>query len=122
MQKSSWTARLSPHLIAWVLVLGLPAIGIYWFLGGFSGTSVHFQSSDGHWQDSEVLFKGRQFRHVLPLFENYRSVCAPRATLQRTTGIPPWYKIEHWFNDYSDPKWAIPYAERVPYSKAACRR
>lgn len=83
-------------------------------LGAFSGTNVHFQSSDGEWVDNEVLFKNREFSGILFRFELYKAKCSPNAILQRTTERPHWYEYENWFNDYSEPKWRVPYAKTLP--------
>jgi hypothetical protein len=108
------------HLLAALIVIGVPYLALSWLLGGFSGTSVSFQSSDGHWADSEVLFKGRDYSAVRSYFEEYRAECAPEVVLQRTTPHPPWYSIEHWFNNYAEAKWSVPYSPRIPYSRPNC--
>jgi hypothetical protein len=102
--------RLAVHTLIVLLLFG----AALWSVGFIGPTSVAFQSSDGEWEDSEVLFKGRKFEDVSPLFAEYRFRCNPAVTLQRTTPRPPWYTLEHWFNDYSEPKWLVPYAEKLP--------
>ena len=103
--------------IASVLIL----IGLFvfvWALGAFEGTNVAFQSSDGEWADSEVLYKGRDFEGILFRFELYRTKCSPQAKLQRTTPKPNWYEYNSWFNDYSSPKWYVPYRSALPNAKS----
>ncbi len=95
-------------------IIGLLVLVAAWMLGGFSGTDVRFQSSDGEWADSEILFKGRSFEMVLVRFELYRARCAPTAVLERATPEPSWWSFEHWFNNYGQPKWRVPYASPLP--------
>ena len=85
-----------------------------WSFGLLGPTSVSFQSSDGEWADGEVLMKGRDFEAVVVRFQLYRSKCNASALLQRTTRKPHWFTVEHWFNDYSEPKWLVPYADALP--------
>ena len=86
--------------------------GLVWSSWFIKGTDVAFQSSDGKWSDREVQFKGRDFKTVVTYFEGYRIKCkAPYVTMQRTTLRP---EKAHWFDNYSDAKWAVPYQE--PYS------
>jgi hypothetical protein len=94
-------------------VLLLCGMGL-WSIGFLGPTWVKFQSSDGEWADSEILTKGRRFEDIATLFELYRSKCNSAASLQRTTRRPSWFTFEHWFNDYSEPKWLVPYAEGLP--------
>ena len=94
-------------------VLLLCGIGL-WSIGLLGPTWVKFQSSDGEWAESEVLMKGRRFEDVAMLFELYRSRCNSAASLQRTTGQPAWFTFQHWFNNYSEPKWLVSYAEGLP--------
>jgi len=98
--------------VAFVLAL---AVGyLAWFVGAFSGTNVSFQSSDGEWADTEILFKGRDFGSIRRSFETYRVNCSPNSVLQRTTLKPEWHTLDHWFNDYSSPKWRVPYFPALP--------
>ena len=91
-------------------VLVLIAVFLFvWVLGAFNGTNVAFQSSDGKWADSEVLFKDRDFEVILVSFELYRAKCSSQAQLQRTTPKPNWYEYNNWFNNYASPKWHVPY-------------
>lgn len=86
-------------------------------MGAFDGTNVAFQSSDGEWADSEILFKGRDFEGILFRFELYKAKCSPYAKLQRTTQKPNWFEYDNLFNDYSSPKWNVPYAPALPNAK-----
>jgi len=83
-------------------------------LGWFSGTgNVRFQSSNGEWTHREFRQKGEDFLWIATLFEAYRVKCWPSAVLQRTTVRPTWHDWDHWFNDYSEPKWKVPYAAPI---------
>jgi len=78
------------------------------------GTDVAFRSSDGHWGDTEVQVKGRDFENVIvPLFIRYRICAGPEVRLERVTRKPPIYSIDALFNNYDDPKWAVPEAART---------
>ena len=101
-------------LLSIALVMAIPFVYLAWMVGTFKGTNVSFQSSDGEWADSEVLFKGREFQGIREGFETYRANCARDARLQRTTPKPKWNAFDHWFNDYSAPKWQVPYAPALP--------
>lgn len=77
------------------------------------GTEVSFQSSDGNWGDSEVLFKGRNFEMIVSLFELYKIRCkVTNATLQRVTDKPSIFTPSRWFDDYEQKKWQVPLAKR----------
>jgi hypothetical protein len=95
-------------------IVGVLLLGsiVLWSLGLLGPTWVTFQSSDGEWADSEILMKGRDFETLVTRFELYRAKCNPAAALQRTTERPSWWMPEHWFNDYSEPKWLLPYSSR----------
>jgi hypothetical protein len=76
------------------------------------GTNVAYQSSDSKWANREVLMKGHEFEQIVFLFEVYKIECeAPNATLQRITPNPPWYSLRHYYNNYQDPKWLVPYID-----------
>lgn len=114
--------NLFKRFIAFVLKISavlifLGVIVFVWALGAFDGTNVAFQSSDGEWADSEVLFKGRDFKGILFRFELYRASCSPNAQIQRITPKPNWYEYNNWFNDYSSPKWHVPYHSALPNAK-----
>ena len=93
-----------------VLVVGYRA----WVIGTFRETDVSYQSSDGEWADTERTSKGRHFDDIRWLFEKYRKNCSPSSVLQRTTKQPEWHTLAYWFNDYSLPKWQVPYAPPLP--------
>jgi len=98
-----------------IACMSVLAVGyLAWLVGAFSGTNIAFQSSDGEWADSEVVFKGRDYEYIRESFEIYRANCSPTSVLQRTTLKPKWYALDHWFNDYSSPKWQVPYAPALP--------
>jgi len=83
------------------------------------GTNVAFQSSDGEWARREVLMKGLVFEHIVVTFEAYKIKCnAQNATLQRITPKPSWYSARHYYNNYQDPKWLVPYAEAYEHTKS----
>jgi hypothetical protein len=83
------------------------------------GTNVAFQSSDGEWAQDEVLIKGRKFENILVDFEAYKIKCnAQNAVLQRITKKPSWYSPSHYYNNYQDPKWLVPYAEAYEHTKS----
>ena len=91
-----------------ILITGLVILGVLWFFGSFLGTDVTFRSSDAQWVDRTIESKGRGFFGVVYQFEAYRIKCGvPSVQLQRVTEKPSWYLREHWFNDYSDPKWQV---------------
>lgn len=98
-------------LIVAILIIAVVALLMF---GAFKGTYVYFQSSDGEWADSEVPIKDRGFYEILVGFELYRIKCAPTVELQRTTSRPEWYEYDNLFNDYSEPKWKVPYAKPLP--------
>lgn len=76
------------------------------------GTNVAFQSSDGEWALREVLIKGLAFEHILVSFDAYKIQCnAQNAKFQRITKKPSWSSPTHYFNNYQEPKWFVPYAE-----------
>jgi hypothetical protein len=76
------------------------------------GTNVAFQSSDGKWASREVLMKGHTFEHIVFLFELYRIECnAQDSMLQRITPKPPCYSPRHYYNNYQEPKWLVPYVK-----------
>ena len=83
------------------------------------GTNVAFQSSDGQWSSREVLMKGHMFEHIVIGFEAYKIECgAQNATLQRITKKPTWYSPRHYYNNYQDPKWLVPYAAAYKHTKS----
>ena len=83
------------------------------------GTNVAFESSDGEWASREVLMKGLLFENIVVSFEAYKIECAiQNATLQRITPKPPWYSPRHYYNNYQDPKWLVPYAEAHEHIKS----
>lgn len=99
------------------IIVAAPPLLFFWFIGSFNGSDVAFQSSDGQWADSEVQFKGRDFSAVAYRFEAHRIRCsAPEAMLQRITPRPSWYQWDNWFNNYSEPKWQVPYHEPYPHT------
>jgi hypothetical protein len=100
------------------LAVVLIAVVASWAFFNSKGTEVSFQSSDGEWADSEILFKGRTFNDLLVNFELYKLRCAPNVSLQRTTRQPEWYEPIWWFNDYTSPKWHVPFAEALPKTKS----
>ena len=86
--------------------------GWFFYTMNLNGTDLAFQSSDGEWADSEIQFKGRNFKSITFFFHLYKEKCnKPDVVLQRLTPKPEWYEIEHWFNDYNEPKWKIPLVE-----------
>ena len=91
--------------IAVVLLVG------YW---QFGNPDAIFRSSDGKWADSEVRFKGRDFKTIVWYFEAYKLSCAaPHATLVRAT--PQYrYDVFAWPSYYSDPKWRVPFSDAHP--------
>ncbi|ABD81586.1 hypothetical protein [Saccharophagus degradans] len=102
-------------------ILGLLSVGFIAFnalslyVFGKPETNIRVQSSDGEWADGEVLFKGRDFEGLVFTHELYKLVCnAPSAKIERTTPKPKMYELAHWFNDYSEPKWKIPFQEVHP--------
>mgnify|MGYP001821261555 FL=1 len=83
------------------------------------GTNVAFQSSNGEWAIKEVLMKGFEFERIVFLFEAYKIECgAQNATLQRITPLPPWYSPRHYYNNYQDPKWLVPYTAAYGHTKS----
>ena len=83
------------------------------------GTNVAYQSSDGKWANREVLMKGHKFEQIVFLFEVYKIECgAQNAALQRITPRPPWYSPRHYYNNYREPKWLVPYAEAYEHTKS----
>lgn len=111
-------------LIAFLSVIGLVILVSYPFvLIEGRGTDVAFQSSDGNWSDSEVLFKGRDFDSVVIYFELYKITCnAPDARLQRITDKPNISSISWWFDDFDLPKWKVPLAVEYPESSSRCEK
>jgi hypothetical protein len=94
------------------------AVGIVFFLVfGFlflRNTDATFRSSDGKWADSEITFKGRDFRLIVINFEDYKLKCqAPKATLLRATSRN-WINVFAWPNYLLDKKWHVPYDNRYP--------
>lgn len=88
------------------------AIVIGYFL--FSNPDATFRSSDGHWADSEVQFKGRNFRSVVELFEAYKINChAPKAVLLRATP-QSWFNVFAWPSYLTEKKWRVPYSDTHP--------
>ena len=82
------------------------------------GTNVAYQSSDGKWANREVLMKGHKFEQIVFLFEVYKIECdAQNAALQRITPRPPWYSPRHYYNNYREPKWLVPYAAADKHAK-----
>ena len=83
---------------------------IYVFQSG--GTSVAFQTSDGEWAESEVLFKGRTFEVVVLGYEMYKIACnLPNVELQRITKKPNPLVVTWWFDDFNNEKWKVPLAD-----------
>ncbi|HEX5056973.1 MAG TPA: hypothetical protein VFX02_10800 [Gammaproteobacteria bacterium] len=109
-------------LVAFLSVLGLIVLIAYPFIAFNSkGTDVAFQSSDGNWADSEVLFKGRDFDSIVIYFELYKISCnAPDAQLQRVTDKPNIFSMSWWFDDFDLPKWKVPLAMEHPESLGDC--
>lgn len=106
-----------------VFLIGIAAFFVGLFCLRFTvmeGTYLSFQSSDGKWTDAEFPSKGHDFHAVVFDFELYKMNCqVPEVTLQRTTKRPAWYEPESWFNDYSDPKWLVPYADPTTNSASS---
>jgi len=98
-----------PIRLLQVSVLALAIVGAS--APAASDTNVSFHSSDGAWSDAEVLFKGRDFMAIVPLFELYKIQCASSAELLRSTKARRWYDPRGWFVS-SNLKWKIPFAER----------
>jgi hypothetical protein len=110
--KKRVVAYLVVVLIAGTLIASLGLVLAA--LGKFSGTSgVRFQSSNGEWAHREFRPKGEDFLWVATVFEAYRVKCWPSAVLQRTTVTPTWHDWDHWFNDYSEAKWKLPFAPPI---------
>ena len=83
----------------------------YWLFGN---TDVVFRSSDGGWADSEIQFKGRDFKSIVWHFEAYKLQCArPTAKLFRATS-QHWYNPFVWPSYLSSPKWRVPYSDAHP--------
>ncbi|MDH3798938.1 MAG: hypothetical protein OET21_08000 [Desulfobacterales bacterium] len=83
------------------------------------GTNVAFQSSGGQWSSREVLMKGHLFEHIVVSFEACKIECgAQNETLQRITKKPSWYSPRHYYNNYQDPKWLVPYAAAYGHKKS----
>ena len=102
--------KLIAVLVVAALIAVLPFASSLLYGEIFSGTNVSFQSSDGNWADREIKFKGREFEEIAELFQMYKKRCnAPDATLERTTPSPVRDLPGSWFNDYSRPKWQVPY-------------
>lgn len=85
-----------------------------------------FRSSDGQWADSEVGFKGRDFRTVVEYFEAYKLKCGVKeATLLRATSRN-WVNIFAWYGYLTDKKWRVPYSglypERGDYFEPSCQQ
>jgi hypothetical protein len=96
----------------------LLACGYVWLFYS-TGTDVKYQSSNMQWADSEMSWKGRDLDVVLFNFYLYKLNCSqPNLELQRITPKPNWYNFEHWFNDYSEPKWQIPIGTANDNTKA----
>lgn len=77
-------------------------------------TDATFRSSDGKWADSEIGFKGRNFRLIVEIFEDYKLKCqAPKATLLRATPRY-WINVFAWPNYLLDKKWHVPYDDSYP--------
>ncbi len=71
-----------------------------------------FQSSDGLWGENEVF--NRKFHLIVVMFELYKIKCnVPEVTLQRITVRPEGFSIKGLFNDYSEPKWLVPFAHNL---------
>ena len=88
----------------------------------FGARDVSFESSEGDWADSEVLFKGRDYEMILALFEKYKSSCGrPNATLFRITE-QNWYNVIAWWSYIHDAKWTVPYGppRRKSYYEPPC--
>lgn len=80
----------------------------------FGSPSATFRSSDGLWADSEVQFKGRDFRSVVVYFESYKVMCgAPKATLLRATP-KHWVNIFAWPSYVQNKKWRVPFSDKHP--------
>jgi hypothetical protein len=64
--------------------------------------------------------KGYRFDYIAVRFEAYKIECdAQNATLLRITPKPPWYSPRHYYNNYEDPKWLVPYTENDEHAKSA---
>jgi hypothetical protein len=93
-----------------LLIIAIAAVGFgYWW---HHEPDAFFQSSDANWADSELLWKGRDFRTVVIRFELYRIQCdAPDASLIRTSIRNP-VNVFAWYNYLTDSKWLVPYGQR----------
>jgi hypothetical protein len=80
----------------------------------FSSPDAIFRSSDGQWADSEVQFKGRDFRTVVVYFEAYKIMCnAPKAVLLRATP-QEWFNFFAWPSYLRNKKWRVPFSDKHP--------
>lgn len=118
-----WNMNKLKKLILYTIITA----GLFCIIGAFllympiiaKGTNVAFQSSDGEWAGHEVLMKGLKFESILIDFEAYKIKCnAQNAMLQRITKKPSWYSPSHYYNDYQNPKWSVPYAEAYEQTKS----
>ena len=61
----------------------------------------------------EVLMKSETFKQIVELFELYKIQCnKPRAQLQRVSERPSFITFGWWFDDFTEPKWQVPYSKR----------
>lgn len=87
--------------------------GLIFLLTGCA-TDVEFQSSDGVWEDWTCRLKGRSFESVLYYFEKYKFQSKrSSAELYRCTPRPSSWNLFWSISDRSDPKWNVPYREKL---------
>jgi len=85
------------------------------------GADAAFASSDGGWEDDEILFKGRRFEDLVVLFELYKLKCnAPGSSLERLTPYPKPWTYQFWFTNPVAKKWRVPFRAGARPSSQSC--
>jgi len=93
-------------------VIAIAAIAMFLGYLSYSNPSVGFHSSDGGWDDAEVVFKGRRFDNVIVVeFERYKLECSASKSLLIRTTKEEWANIFAWPSYLTNPKWRVPYAK-----------
>ena len=109
-----WSRALIATFVAAGLLIG-PTL-LPWL-----GADVAFASSDGGWEDDEILFKGRGFEDLVFLFELYKLKCnASGSSLERLTPYPNPWTYQFWFTNPFAKKWRVPFRAGARPSSQSC--
>lgn len=93
-------AAATVAMVAWIALSLMTAAGIRTF---------GYESSDGHFTETEVPSKGRTFDSMLARFEAHKEFYGrPSLQLFRTTKRSNW-NLFHWWDNFTHPRWDIPY-------------